>query len=263
MRLMLLASPASHSNSVRWSGRGGWDRRDGYTTRPAPGPGATSHARPRVDSVTKLTIDRDAVLWSTPGAERAGRPLLVLLHGMGSHEGDLFGLSPHLPLNVTVASVRAPIADGPGFSWFPRGGYTPGDVSREVADAAADAVLAWLDAETDTGAGVGLLGFSQGAMVATQMLRQEPRRFDYAVALSGYVPREEHDGDARLRELPPPVFWGRGGADAVIPSTSVEWSIPWLATHTTLTERVYPGLGHGVAPQELADISAFIAARLG
>ncbi|WP_370454790.1 alpha/beta hydrolase [Schumannella sp. 10F1B-5-1] len=181
---------------------------------------------------------------------------------MGSHEGDLFGLAPHLPLGATIASLRAPIADGPGFSWFPRGGYTPGDVSGDVADDAAEAVLAWLD-EVDTSAGVGLLGFSQGAMTAAQLLRLAPRRFDYAVALSGYVPREEHDGDARLRELPPPVFWGRGSADAMIPISSVDWSIPWFATHTTLTERVYPGLGHGVSPQEITDIAAFLAARLG
>ena len=32
-------------------------------------------------------IDPSAVIWSTPVGERAGKPLLVLLHGLGSHEG--------------------------------------------------------------------------------------------------------------------------------------------------------------------------------
>jgi len=36
-----------------------------------------------------MKIDPDVVLWSAPERERAGRPLLVLLHGYGSHEGDL------------------------------------------------------------------------------------------------------------------------------------------------------------------------------
>ena len=43
-----------------------------------------------------MRIDDEAVLWSASPADRAGRPLLVLLHGYNSHEGDLFGLSPYL-----------------------------------------------------------------------------------------------------------------------------------------------------------------------
>ena len=55
-----------------------------------------------------MQLDSDAVIWSRPEAERAGRPLLVLLHGLGSHEGDLFALSPYLPTEFTIAAVRAP-----------------------------------------------------------------------------------------------------------------------------------------------------------
>uniref|UniRef100_UPI003F7437F0 hypothetical protein n=1 Tax=Enterococcus faecium TaxID=1352 RepID=UPI003F7437F0 len=54
-------------------------------------------------------IDDDAVLWSAAPAERAGRPLLVLLHGYGSNERDLFGLVPHLPAEFVFAALRAPL----------------------------------------------------------------------------------------------------------------------------------------------------------
>ena len=208
-----------------------------------------------------VALDTDAIMWSAPEADRAGRPLLVLLHGMGSYEGDLFGLTPHLPLEPVIASVRAPFPQGNGFAWFDAATQTPGDVSGEAADAAAHAVLAWLET-IDTSSGLGLLGFSQGAVVAAQLIRNAPRRVDYVVALSGYLARAEHEGDVRLRELPPPVFWGRGTADMVIPAASVEWSIPWFATHTTLSEKIYRGLGHSVSGEELRDISAFITARL-
>ena len=43
-----------------------------------------------------MNLDADAVIWSAPERERAGRPLLVLLHGYASHEGDLFQLAPRL-----------------------------------------------------------------------------------------------------------------------------------------------------------------------
>ena len=59
-----------------------------------------------------MRIDDEAVLWSASSADRAGRPLLVLLHGFNSHEGDLFGLAPYLPLAPAIASLRAPIDAG-------------------------------------------------------------------------------------------------------------------------------------------------------
>ena len=67
-------------------------------------------------------LDADAVLWSAEAAERAGRPLLVLLHGYGADERDLFGLAPYLPPEFVVAAVRAPLAPpwpAPGYSWYP------------------------------------------------------------------------------------------------------------------------------------------------
>ena len=60
--------------------------------------------------VAAASLDPDAVLWSAPPHERAGRPLLVLLHGYGSNEQDLFGLRPYLPDAFVVASVRAPLS---------------------------------------------------------------------------------------------------------------------------------------------------------
>ena len=52
-------------------------------------------------------LDSDAALWSAAPGERGDRPLLVLLHGYGADERDLFGLVPYLPPAYVVASVRA------------------------------------------------------------------------------------------------------------------------------------------------------------
>ena len=59
------------------------------------------------------------MIWSASVADRTGRPLLVLLHGYNSNEGDLFGLAPYLPLEPAIASLRAPIFTGYGNAWFP------------------------------------------------------------------------------------------------------------------------------------------------
>ena len=48
-------------------------------------------------------VDSALTVWSAPPEERAGRPLLVLLHGYGADERDLFGLVPYLPSEPVVA----------------------------------------------------------------------------------------------------------------------------------------------------------------
>ena len=51
------------------------------------------------------------------GPGRGGQtapPLLLLLHGVGSNEEDLFGLAPYLDERFLVVSARAPVTLGYG-----------------------------------------------------------------------------------------------------------------------------------------------------
>lgn len=206
-----------------------------------------------------MRIDPDAVIWSAPERERAGRPLLVLLHGYGSNEGDLFSLAASLPLEPVVAAIRAPIIEGAGFAWFPRAGLSGADDRFEAAGQAAQAVIDWLDTTQSTS--IGLLGFSQGAAIALQLMREQPTRFHYVVPLSGFVLPTQHDGDELLATLRPPVFWGRGTADDVIPESLVNNTLEWLPKHSTLTQGIYEGVGHWVSPEEIRELSAFIRSQ--
>jgi phospholipase/carboxylesterase len=207
-----------------------------------------------------VDIDPDAVLWSAPERERASRPLLVLLHGYGSHEGDLFGLSPALPLEPVIASIRGPLNAGPGFAWFPLTAETPTDEERDFADATGGGILNWLDTTQSTS--VGLLGFSQGGAMALQLLRIAPERFSYVVQLSGFILDGGHPGDAALLERKPPVFWGRGTADQVIPNSYVERTEAWLPEHTTATTRIYEDVAHSISHEEAVDASTFIRGEI-
>jgi phospholipase/carboxylesterase len=203
-----------------------------------------------------MKLDADAVIWSAPERERAGRPLLVLLHGYGSHEGDLFQLSPRLPLGPVIASVRAPLVANGGWAWFSfrdRGLDEP--LPAEIDDAAR-AVLDWLDTLRFTS--VSLLGFSQGAVTALQAMRLQPERFTAIAALSGFVASGTHAGDAELAAGRPPVFWGRGTLDGVIPTAAIERTAEWLPEHSSATIRIYEKLGHSLSTEELTDIVAFL-----
>jgi phospholipase/carboxylesterase len=211
-------------------------------------------------------LDAEAVLWAAPPAERAGRPLLVLLHGYGSEERDLFALVPHLPDAFVVASVRAPLAPPfptPGWSWYPLPGPAeePDVHAPASLTAAAERLVQWLD-ETSDAEHVGLLGFSQGAAVALQALRLRPRRFDFAVNLAGFVEAGAMPGDDELAEQRPPVFWGRGSRDEVISAERIAHTVQWLPDHVDLSGRVYEGLTHSVSQEELDDVRIFLEKRL-
>lgn len=205
------------------------------------------------------SLQADAALWSAAAAERAGRPLLVLLHGYGADERDLFGLASFLPEEFVLAAPRAPMAPpwpSPGYSWFALEERSADDIT-----ASAQRLLEWLDAATDADR-IGFLGFSQGAAIALQALRLQPERFDFVVNLSGFVAPGDLPRDAELAGIRPPVFWGRGTHDDVIPPELVAHTTDWLPAHAELSGRVYPGLTHSVSEQEILDVRAFLEKQL-
>lgn len=213
--------------------------------------------------MTDQSVAAPTVVWSKPESERAGTPLLVMLHGYGSHEHDLFSLVDSLPADFTVASLRAPAQAGPGFAWFP----LRDDISFSL-NAVKDttrAVAEWIDSVREQHSSVTLFGFSQGMCVATSLMRHRPEDYAAVVGLSGFVAKAEGEDDAdgffadedlAARKLS--FFWGRDQEDPVIPAESVEYSNGWLREHTNLTKVLYGNMGHGISPQELAHATEFL-----
>ena len=171
----------------------------------------------------------------------------------------MFAFSRHLPLTPVIASVRAPLRAGCGYTWFPSDEASSDDRLDSIADVTA-ALLDWVDSTTSTG--VGLIGLSQGGAMSLEMLRTRPERFGYVVNLSGFVLPADNAGDTLLAERKPPVFWGRGTGDETIPASLIDHTADWLQRHSTLTARIYEGLGHAVSDAELGEASAFIREHL-
>ena len=165
-----------------------------------------------------LDLDPDAILWSAAPAERDGRPLLIVMHGRGSNEEDLFALAGELPPEFVIASLRAPLAESGGWSWWET--VVSGNPDAERVDAAAAAVTTWLDALPFTPSRVGTLGFSQGGAMATHLLRRDVERIAFAVNLAGFAIAGEQEADAALAVSRPPVFWGRGASIRCSPPRS-------------------------------------------
>ena len=198
-------------------------------------------------------------LISRPETERAGTPLLVLLHGYGSNEQDLMGLMRMLPEEFTYLSVRAPLQAGPGYSWFPLSQDI--DFSIESVETSVLALWEFLSQVIGEFSSVTLLGFSQGMAMATSLARYRREAITAVVGLSGFTveaPDSAVFDDAALETNPLPLFWGRDLADPVITRDKIEYTMGWVPGHTELTHETYPQIGHSVSAEELEDVSAFL-----
>ena len=186
------------------------------------------------------------------------RPLLLLLHGFGADENDLAGIVPWFGDGVDWVSVRAPLAlPQHGFAWVPLG-QPP---LSAALHAATDALLEWIDA-TAQGRRIVPLGFSQGGLMVTQLLRARPSAFEAGVVLSGFVDPRPQPGDTELAEHLPPVFFGWGGADQIIPESIFVATKDWLHEHTVLTQHRIPMLGHGIDRDMLGAVAEFLSETL-
>lgn len=188
--------------------------------------------------------------------------LVVVLHGRGANEQDLLPVARELP-PAHVVSLRAPDAMGPGYTWYEldlSGGglhqsQPDADEFRRSLDLVTESIAAAREAYGADS--VGLLGFSQGAITSLSLLLEDPARFDWVVALHGYL-AESHadrvpDGLAEV-----PVFVGAGEADEVIPVSRSEAAAEALReAGAPVTYRTYP-TGHGIGRDELADVVAFV-----
>lgn len=184
-------------------------------------------------------------------------PLVLLLHGYGSNEQDLPGLMAHLPEGLAWVSVRAPLTIGPGsYAWVPL--KVPGRPDPEIVRTSTEALLAWFDEHVGADRTVIPVGFSQGGLMVTQLLRMRPERFPAAVVLSGFVLDEVFEGDAALAERQMPVFFGHGDADGVIAPDATARAASWLAEHAATTDITYPGLAHAVSAEEMGDLAEFL-----
>jgi phospholipase/carboxylesterase len=195
--------------------------------------------------------------WPDPTSDDAS-PVVLLLHGLGSNEHDLPSLAAWLPRGMPWASLRAPLEmDFGGATWFPLD--LPNEPEQAGIDAATDAIWAWVDANVPASAPVVPLGFSQGGLMALQLLRTRPERIAATVVLSGLIAAGGHVADDALGQSRPRVFWGRGDADSVIWPAAIDRLAAWLPEHADATIRVYPGLAHSVNEDEMSDVKAFLA----
>ncbi|MDD2547472.1 MAG: dienelactone hydrolase family protein [Burkholderiaceae bacterium] len=197
--------------------------------------------------------------------------LLVLMHGVGSNEQDLFGLAPHIPGHFHVLSLRAPHRMGPGaYAWFdfsvlPDGSrriHEPQELaSREAVAQTVEAAAQQLGLAAERTV-VG--GFSQGGIMALSTLLTRPHLLRAAMVWHSRLLAQVVPLTAPAEALVGRALWlSHGSQDAVIPLAQAHAIRDHVAAlPIALTYREYPS-AHEIRPAELADTVAWLAALSG
>jgi len=185
-----------------------------------------------------------------------GQPIVMFLHGYGADEKDLPDLMSYLPVLPWV-SLRAPLdSQYEGFAWYPI--TTALNPSEEDVTGITKALWNWVDDYLPEDSKLIVLGFSQGGLMATQLLRTRPERILGTVILSGFVYGGDLPSDLDLRNNKPKVIYCRGLQDQMIPTEAVARINTWLQLHTKAITKTYERLGHSVDDRVMKDVAEYV-----
>lgn len=197
-------------------------------------------------------------------------PLLILLHGYGSNEEDLFSFASELPSNLLIVSARAVQSLGMGsYAWYSinfndtQGKFSDIPEAIEARETIATFIQEIQSKYQILPNNTFLLGFSQGTILSYSVALNYPKLVQKVIALSGHINPDllpDDIGTKNYAELD--FFISHGSVDQVIP---VEWAkkapefLNQLQIKNCYTE--YP-VGHGVAPKNFYDFKTWIEDRL-
>lgn len=201
-----------------------------------------------------------------PKIKKEKNPLLLLLHGYGSNEEDLFSFATELPDEYYVVSARAPHNLQPyGHAWYAinfdadENKFSDNDQARESRDLIARFINELISDLPIDFKDITLIGFSQGTILSYAVALSYPEMIKNVIALSGYLNPDllisgyEKNNFSHLK-----MFVSHGTVDQVIP---VEWArkapdaLKNLGIDVTYKE--YP-IGHGVSPQNFYDLKNWL-----
>ncbi len=196
----------------------------------------------------------------------AGAPegALVLLHGRGADEHDLFPLLDALDPERRLLGItpRGPLSLPPGGAhWYRLGGIPTPD--PDTFFPTFDAAAAFLDALPVPTERVVLGGFSQGAVMSWALgLGKGRTRPAAIIALSGFMPQVE-GFEIDLKDLDGyPIAVAHGSLDPVIPIECSRAAAELVgAGGADLLWRETP-VPHTIDPRVLPELQAFVAATL-
>lgn len=200
-----------------------------------------------------------------PKVVQEKNPVILLIHGYGSNEEDLFSFASELPNTHYIISLRAPYDLQPyGYAWYAIHFDADENKFSDIPQAktSRDAITQFIKELPQQYAidteNVSLIGFSQGAILSYAIALSHPQIVKNVVALSGYLNLDLVDVAAHNALSHLNFYISHGTADQIIP---IEWAekAPAILANFGLSAhyKTFP-IGHGVSPQNFYDFKSWL-----
>lgn len=195
----------------------------------------------------------------------AGKPLkeakkaLVLLHGRGADANDILSLAGYF--HVQDYALLAPQATN--HTWYPFSFMVPPAQNEPWLSSALSLLkeqVADLNAAGFTSENIYFAGFSQGACLTLEFVARNATKFGGVAAFTGgligdKIYSENYHGDFRNT----PIFVGTSDPDPHVPVERVHATVSVLREmNASVTEKVYPNMGHTINEDEIKTVNAII-----
>ena len=197
----------------------------------------------------------------------SGRPpAIIMLHGFGSDENDLFSFASELPETYAIISLKAPIKMQPyGNAWYniyfdnSQGKFSDDEqaiASRELVSRCIDEIVDQYNIDKNN---ITLLGFSQGTILSFAVALSYPEKVKNVIGLSGYInPDILKEGYAQNDFSKLKIYTSHGSVDQVIPVDWARKTEPFLKNlNIDCSYSEFP-VGHGVSPQNFQELKDWL-----
>ena len=191
----------------------------------------------------------------------AARAAMILIHGRGDTASGILQLAAEL--HHPSFAYLAPQARHN--TWYPYSFLAP-IAQNEPGISSGLAQIAYLVAEIIAGGipaeRIIIAGFSQGACLSSEFIARQPQRYGGLLVFSGGLigpPETPRDYPGDLAGTP--VFVGCSDVDFHIPVKRVRETTATLTRMgAVVNEKIYPGMGHTINADELAQAMKIINA---
>jgi phospholipase/carboxylesterase len=176
-------------------------------------------------------------IFKEPKIKSANPPVIILMHGVGSNEKDLFSFAPQLPDSFLVISLRAPITIGTdSYAWYHLTFENGKRIGNAIeAEASRLMIIQFINQLKTKHAfnqkRIYLCGFSQGSIMAYSIGLTVPEKTKGIAVMSGRLLEEVKPlivTKERLKNLK--IFVSHGTNDNIIPVNEARASVAYLKT---------------------------------
>ncbi len=205
-----------------------------------------------------------------PKSKTTNPKALLMIHGYGSNEQDLFSFAGQLPNDLLIISVRAPYnLDFGGYAWYDiyldaQNNKVSDNVQAiESVEKLSQFIDILIDKHNIDKHNFNLLGFSQGAILSYALAFNYPEKINKIIALSGYINEEimlQKLNTEKLSHLN--FFISHGKYDEVIPVEAARQILPYLDKHNVKYSYNEYTMGHEVNMSCFEDMQKWIIKNL-